>query len=189
VSGPVDEDWFPLVELTARLGALAWAEQAVGDCLQKWSAIEPDPVIAVFFDTAGRHHQWHAHVIRDCLPAYESLRENEPEQPPSPGWAAAIDAMGSLHDPDSTAARLRVLAKSIDPWFERELGMLMELANPVSDAGVSRWLRFVTLDHAEDGARAAVFLSNRSDDAVRLEDHHRLQLISRSVVELPEPLS
>gem|GEM_PF-887190 len=183
-----EDDWFPLAELTSRLGALAWVEHAVGEVLCGWSITEPDPGIAIFFDTCGRHHLWHAQVVRGCLPSYESLVGDEAEHPPTSGWTDALDAMAMLGDPAFTGARLQVLVKAIDPWLTRELGVLVDLANPVSDAAVTRWLRFVMIDHSDDEASARVLLAGRADDAVSLEAHQRVQLITRSVVSPPARL-
>lgn len=77
----------------------------------------------------------------------------------------------SLTDPDATDARLKALAKVIDPWIEREIGVLLDLARPISDASMVRWLRFISIDHHEDGEASASLLASRTSSAIRFDDH------------------
>lgn len=175
-----DDDWFPLAELTERLGGLAWVEQSVGDVLAGWTRHEADPAAAVFFGTTARHHQWHAEIVLSCLPTSPALLEQDPVRPPTQGWQRAVNALSTVVAPNSTATRLRAIVRTIDPWLQREIEALTVLARPVSDAAMQRWLRFVRIDHDDDGEVAAQLLANRADEAVQLDDHQLLQQLDLS---------
>jgi hypothetical protein len=165
------DDWFTLAELAGRLGSLVWVEEQLAELLRAWSTVEAHAPAAIFFATTGRHHRWHGEIVRSCLPTSPQLLEPEVVQPPTGGWRTSMATLQDLTDPDATAARLKSLAKVIDPWIDREIGVLLELARPVSDAPMMRWLRFVSLDHYDDGAAAEMLLAALVSDAVRFEDH------------------
>ena len=166
-----DDDWFSLAELTQRLGALVWVEGQVAELLVGWSRIEAAGSVALAFRATGGHHQWHAEILTDCLPTSPLLEPKDAVRPPTTGWQKAVETLSSLTDPEATAARLRSMVKVVDPWLEREIGSLTELARPVSDASMSRWLRFVSLDHADDGEALFHLLAARSSEPTRFEDH------------------
>jgi hypothetical protein len=63
------------------------------------------------------------------------------------------------------------LVKVIDPWLEREIGALHDLSRPISDAAMMRWLRFVSLDHRDDGVSAASLLTSQASMAVSVDGH------------------
>lgn len=175
-----DDDWFPLAELTARLGGLVWVEQSLSDVMRGWSTCEADPAAVILFGTAARHHQWHAEIVRDCLPTSPALLKPDPIRPPTDGWQRAADLLRELVTPDATATRLRAVVRTLDPWLDREIEALTLLARPVSDAPMQRWLRFVAIDHREDGDAATELLTSRVDEAVQLEDHQLLQQLDLS---------
>ncbi len=82
-----------------------------------------------------------------------------------------MTTLAELMEPDATVPRLKALAKVIDPWLEREIGALQELARPVSDAAMMRWLRFVSIDHHDDGQACALLVSSQSSTTVSVQDH------------------
>lgn len=166
-----DNDWFTLEELTGRIGGLVWVEEQLGDLLGFWLRVESDDATAVYLATASGHHRWHAEVLRKCLPTSPKLGAEHAVRPPTDGWDAAVVTLRKLNDPDATVARLRSLVKVLHPWVAREIGALVELARPVSDAPMSRWLRFVTIDHDDDGQAAVELLAAHADDAVRFDEH------------------
>lgn len=165
------DDWFTLAELTERLGGLVWVEEQMASLLQGWAAVESVAPVAVHFATSGRHHAWHAQVIRECLPTSPRLREVEPERSPTAGWEQAMTMLHNMTDIDATVPRLKALNKVLHPWLDREIGALSDLGRPVSDAPLMRWLRFVSLDHHDDGSAANSLLSSRVTSAVSVEDH------------------
>jgi len=154
-----------------RLGGLVWVESQLAELYQLWSQIEAHAPAAVFFATAGSHHSWHAEVVGDCLPTSPALGAQNAIQAPTKGWRSAISILGSLTGPDTTTPRLKAINKFIDPWLDREIGALVELARPVSDAPMMRWLRFVSIDHHDDGDAVSAMLAARSGEAVRFDDH------------------
>jgi len=174
------DDWFTLAELAGRLGSLAWVEDQIADVLTTWSAIESHASSAIFFSTTSAHHRWHAAVIRQCLPTSPQLRAADVEGPPTGGWSASIATLGGLIDPDATAARLKALAKVVDPWLDREVASLLDVARPISDAAMMRWLRFISIDHDEDGQAARELAAARSADAVRFDDHRAVSALDLS---------
>ena len=165
------DDWFTLAELTQRIGGLVWVEERLAEVLHAWSAVESHAATAVYLAAAGGHHRWHGEVMRGCLPTSSSLLEPDPIRAPTSGWATAIVTLGEFTDPDATHSRLRSLVRVVDPWLERETGALAELARPISDAPMMRWLRFVRIDHHDDADSAVQLLAATSEDMVRLDDH------------------
>jgi len=165
------DDWFSLAELTTRLGALVWVEEQLAQVLTQWGAIEDHAPSAVVFATTARHHAWHAEIIRGCLPTSPQLLEDEVVCTPTAGWQTAVVSLRALTDPGDTAVRLKALVKIVGPWLDREIGALLELGRPVSDAAMSRWLQFVSIDHQHDGEAVAALLTSQSSNAVRFGDH------------------
>ena len=162
------DDWFTLAELTERLGGLVWVEEQISQVLTLWAANEATAPTAIFFATAAGHHEWHAQVVRDCLPTSPRLLESEPVVAPTTGWDNTITTLRNLTDADATSARLKTLVKVINPWLDREIGALVDLARPVSDAAMMRWLRFVSIDHHEDNEAATHLAASQT---VRVGDH------------------
>lgn len=165
------DDWFTLVELTQRLGALVWVEEKLFELLGRWAVIESVPQVAVLFATTSRHHGWHAEIVESCLPTSPQLRTPDVIVPPTPGWQDAVVSLSTLTDAEATTARLRSLVKVVDPWVSRETESLLELARPVSDAAIARWLRFVEIDHHDDGHQIAPMLAALEQATVRFDDH------------------
>jgi len=166
------DDWFTLAELTERLGGLVWVEEQLAELLANWASTEEVASAAVFFATTSRHHQWHAQVVRDCLPTSPRLLISQVVRAPTVGWERAIVSLGELSRGNGTVPRLKALAKVIDPWLDREIGALGDVARPVSDAAMMRWLRFVSLDHHDDAAAAGLLSSSHaSSSAASVEDH------------------
>ena len=170
-----DDDWFSIAELTGRLGGLAWVEHSLSAVISDWAKSEADTAVAVVLRTTARHHEWHAEIVRSCLPTSPLLLDQDPVRPPTAGWERAVASLRTLQEPDSTAARLRVIVRVLDPWLQREIDALTLLARPVSDAAMQRWLRFASIDHHDDGEAIQLLLAGRADDAVRLDDHQLLQ--------------
>lgn len=166
-----DDDWFTLAELTGRLGALTWVETQLAEILDQWAAVESDEASVVYFATAAGHHRWHSEVVQNCLATSPRLREVEVVQAPTEGWRSSAVSLRELTNPDATAARLKSLVRLVDPWVDREISALLDLARPISDAATSRWLRFVSIDHHDDGHAAVELLAAHSHDAVRFDEH------------------
>jgi hypothetical protein len=165
------DDWFTLAELTERLGGLVWVEEQLAELLSSWASVEASASVAVVLATASSHHRWHAEVVRGCLPTSPRLREVEVVCAPTAGWENAIATLSALTEVNATLPRLKALVKVIDPWIEREIGALRELSRPISDAAMMRWLRFVSLDHDDDGAATASLLTSQASAAVWVNDH------------------
>lgn len=170
-----DDAWFPLQELTGRLGGLVWVEEQVAAVLDRWASVESHASTAIWCASTASHHRWHSEIVRSVLPTSPRLEPERAVRAPSPGWEHAIAALGALDDPARTAARHKAMMRAIDPWIERETGALLELARPVSDAPLLRWLGFCALDHDRDGDQLAALLDSLRDDAVRFDDHLLLQ--------------
>jgi hypothetical protein len=165
------DDWFTLAELTERLGGLLWVEEQLAELLSSWARVEASASVAVVFAATSGHHRWHAEVVRECLPTSPRLREVEVVSAPTAGWENAIATLSTLTGVNATLPRLKALVKVIDPWVEREIGALVDLSRPVSDAAMMRWLRFVSIDHHDDGAATASLLTSQASAAVSVNDH------------------
>jgi len=173
-------DWFSLQELTGRLGSVVWVESALADVTEQWSRIEAHAGAAVLFASTSGHHRWHAQIVRDCLPTSPQLQAEQAVRPPTDGWKNAVEVLASIAEPDATSTRLRALAKIVDPWLDREVGALVDLARPVSDAAMIRWLRFLSIDHHDDGEAVAQMLAARAGEAVGFDGHVLLHSIDLS---------
>ena len=165
------DDWFTLAELTERLGGLVWVEEQLSQLLAGWAANEASAPAAIFFATAGGHHAWHAQVVRGCLPTSPRLTEHEVVVAPTIGWTRTITTLATLTDAEATLPRLKALVKVIDPWLDREIGALVDLARPISDAAMMRWLRFITIDHHDDGQAAALLTASTASNTTYVDDH------------------
>ena len=165
------DDWFTLAELTGRLGSLVWVEAGLAEVLAGWSSIEAHAGAAVLFATTSGHHSWHAAIVRSCLPTTPSLLDPDVVTAPTTGWIESMNKLRAVDDPEATTARLKAVARVIDPWLDREYGALRDLARPISDAPMMRWLNFAALDHDHDGDAAAQLLTTRTAQAVRFDQH------------------
>jgi hypothetical protein len=165
------DDWFTLAELTERLGGLVWVEEQLSQLLTGWAANEASASAAIFFATAGGHHAWHAEVVRGCLPTSPSLTDHEVVVAPTNGWTRTITTLATLTDAEATLPRLKAVVKVIDPWLDREIGALVDLARPISDAAMMRWLRFVNLDHHDDNQAAALLTASSVSNTTYVDDH------------------
>ena len=165
------DDWFTLAELTERLGGLVWVEEQLSQLLAGWAANEASAPAAIFFATAGGHHAWHAQVVRGCLPTSPRLTEHDVVVAPAIGWTRTITTLGTLTDAGATLPRLKALVKVIDPWLDREIGALVDVARPISDAAMMRWLRFITIDHHDDGQAAALLTASTASNTTYVDDH------------------
>ena len=165
------DDWFTLAELTERLGGLVWVEEQLSQLLAGWAANEASAPAAIFFATAGGHHAWHAQVVRGCLPTSPRLTEHDVVVAPTRGWTRTITTLGTLTDAGATLPRLKALVKVIDPWLDREIGALVDVARPISDAAMMRWLRFITIDHHDDGQAAALLTASTASNTTYVDDH------------------
>jgi len=165
-----DDDWFSFAELADRLGSLVWVEQQLSALLMSWSRVEAEPSAAIAFFTAARHHNWHSEVMAGCLPTSPQLRETELVTAPTPGWEDAMALLSDQQQPTATTMRLGALTKVIHPWLERETSALVSLARPISDAAIMRWLRFIELDHSDDGDSLALLCASVESTTIQLED-------------------
>lgn len=165
------DNWFTLAELTGRLGALVWVEESLASVLEQWVGCEVEASAAVHFATAGAHHRWHGDVIRRCLPTSPRLDAANMVRPPTAGWEQSVATLASLVDPYAASTRLKALAKVVNPWLDREIGALLDLGRPVSDAAMMRWLRFVTIDHDHDSDATDMLLTSQASKATRFDDH------------------
>ena len=168
------DDWFTLAELTERLGALVWVEDQIAQVLHQWARVDQAPSAAVFFATAADHHRWHGSVVATCLPTSPRLGAEHAVRAPTSGWQRTVGTLQELTDPEATVTRVKALVRVIDPWLDRETNSLLDLARPVSDAPMMRWLQFVMQDHAHDGDAASLLLASQSSAAVSVDDHRLL---------------
>ncbi len=165
------DDWFTLAELTNRLGALVWVEENLANVLDQWVACESEASAAIHFATAGSHHRWHGEVIRGCLPTSPRLDAVNMILAPTSGWEQSVSTLSAIVEPDATEARLKALVKVVNPWLDREIGALLDLSRPISDAAMMRWLNFTTIDHDHDGEVAEMLLAAQASKAARFDDH------------------
>lgn len=159
-------DWFPLDELTGRLAGLVWVEQRLAEIFDSWITTTGHAASAVALSRAGKHHDWHAAILGDVLATSPQLAASERIVAPTGGWQRAVDQMLALEDIE---ARLAAIVHVTDPWLQREIDALQDLANPVSDSEHERLLRFVALDHVTDGEEIAALLSAHQTTAVDLQ--------------------
>ena len=153
------------------MGGLVWVESQLATIMRSWSQIEVEASVAVGFATIAGHHQWHSEVIEACLPTSPALDAEAAVSAPTEGWEAATQRLAALTDPDATTARLKAVVRVVDPWLSREIGALQELARPVSDAPMQRWLRFVSIDHDDDGEWASKLLTRGGNDVIGFDEH------------------
>ena len=168
--GDGSDEWFSLVELTSRLGGLVWIEKQLAEVVGTWSGADANPRAQVLFAEASRHHGWHAEIVGGCLPTSEDLNPQAAVRAPTQGWGHAVDQLGNLSDPESTVGRLLALTRVVDPWIARETGALVDLANPVSDRAMTRWFRFVDLDHDVDHDQMVELVNELQADTISLGD-------------------
>lgn len=166
-----DSEWFTLAELAQRLGGLVWVEDQLASLLEAWSQCDQHAPAAVAFARASGHHRWHAEVVRSCLPTSPQLLETEMVAAPTKGWQHSMDTLNAIVEADRTAVRVRALHKVLNPWIEREQSALLDLARPVSDAPLIRWLNFVAIDHRHDETAMAELVAQLSSETVRFDDH------------------
>ena len=162
----MSHEWFSLAEISERIGRLVWVEERLFEVVGEWSGAEPVHAAAVLFGSTSRHHGWHSQVLRECLPTSVQLREGSPVTAPTSGWQSAIAAMRSFDGEDATTMRLASLVRVVNPWLSRETGALIDVSRPTSDAAAARWLRFVGLDHDDDGSVAAELLDELQANTV-----------------------
>lgn len=185
---PTGDDWFPLEELNLRLAQLVWVEEAVAGVLDTWAGIESHAGATRAHAVAAAHHRWHAQVLGELLATSPALDASSAVGPPTPGWSQAIETLIELADPSRTATRLRVLLREINPWLARETGALLDLARPIADAELARWLRFIEIDHHDDGAGLGVMLEALIGNTESLEDRALLASVDlRSRPPAPSP--
>lgn len=173
-SEPSADDWFPLVELAGRIAELVWVEQSLAELYEAWSAFEPHSGARILLAQASRHHAWHAEVLTGCLPTSPQLGEQATPRPPTQGWADAITMLRSIDAADQSPARLAAIVRQLDPWLVRETTALLDLARPVADAHLTRWLRFIEIDHHDDGAAMAELLDALQANTISLRDRSLL---------------
>jgi len=164
------DDWFSLAELAERVAQLVWVEEHVAALLDEWASIEPHAGAAIVYARAAAHHRWHGKILRGCLPTSEQLSDASTPHAPTPGWLRAIDALRALDGDDETVVRLMGIVRKVDPWLARESAVLLDLARPVADAALIRWLGFIQIDHRDDGGHLAELLDALQTNTVSLRD-------------------
>jgi len=178
---PHPDEWFPLEELAERVAGLVWVERQLGRLLVGWAAIEEHPGARILMLQAGRHHDWHAEVLSGCLPTSVQLEEVARPSPPTEGWRDAVERLAEVDDPAQTISRLGAVVRELDPWLARESDTLFELARPIADAPLLRWLRFIEIDHDDDGRGMAELLDALAANTVSLTDHSMLHEIDLQI--------
>lgn len=176
-SGESTDDWFPLAELIERLAALVWVEKAMADLLDGWSRIEAHDRACAVFARAAAHHRWHADTIAGIVPTSPRLAEAATPHPPTSQWQAAIASLAELDAPDRTATRLAALVRELNPWLARETAALVDCAQPIADSALVRWLRFIEIDHHDDGSAVAELLNTLATNTVDMRDYELIASI------------
>lgn len=171
---PDPDDWFPLEELAGRIAALVWVEQTIADLYESWSALEPHSGARILLARAASHHRWHAEILTQCLPTSPQLAEAATPSAPTAGWADAVTTLQSIDGADQSPARIAAIVREIDPWLVRETTSLLDLARPVADAHLTRWLRFIEIDHHDDGKVMAELLDVLQANTISLADRSLL---------------
>lgn len=167
---PDPDDWFPLEELAGRIAALVWVEQTVANLYDSWSALEPHSGARILLARAASHHGWHADILTQCLPTSPQLADVATPVPPTTGWSDAVTTLRSIDGSDQSPARIAAIVREIDPWLMRETTSLLDLARPVADAHLTRWLRFIEIDHCDDGEVMAELLDALQANTISLAD-------------------
>lgn len=170
-----NDDWFTFDEATTRLAALVWVEQQLVDVLELWAMSSADAAATVAFGRAARHHEWHASLLVEALATSPQLDASARIVAPTSGWTAAATKLKAL---ESVDVRLTAVERIVEPWLEREIGALRDLANRVSDRDHDRLLGFVSLDHTADHAEIRELLAERSQAAIDLDDRRELAEIT-----------
>lgn len=170
-----NDEWFPITELTHRIGALIWVEEQLADVALGWSRSVQQPAAAVAFAEAGEHHIWHASTLRDHLPTSAALDAAAAVRAPTKGWERGAATLVGIVEMQSRAT---AMTRLIHPWLDREFEALFAVCNPTSDRALLRALRFCDLDHSGD--LAAIAQLGDSSGAVNLGDRRRLNEIDLS---------
>ena len=171
------DDWFPLEELTQRIAALVWVERALADLYERWSTVESHSGARILLAQASRHHAWHAEVLGECLPTSPQLAGDATPTAPTQGWADALTTLTAIDGESESPARIAAVVRELDPWLARETTALLDLARPVADAHLTRWLRFVEIDHHEDSKAMAALLDALQANTISLHDRTLLNRI------------
>lgn len=174
---PDPDSWFPFEELAERIAALVWVEQSLADLFEAWSSAEVHSGARILLAQTGRHHAWHAQVLSECLPTSPELADRAMPRRPTQGWADAIALLRSIVDGDQSPVRIAAVVRELDPWLVRETSALLDLARPVADAHLTRWLRFIEIDHHDDATSMAALLDVLQANTVSLHDRSLLSQI------------
>ena len=174
---PDPDDWFTFEELAKRLAALVWVEQSLADLFQAWSALDAHSGARILLAQTGRHHAWHAETLNGCLPTSPQLADAATPRAPTQGWADALSILRAVDATDQSPARIAAIVRELDPWLKRETTALLDLARPVADAHLIRWLRFIAIDHHDDGAAMAELLEALQANTISLQDRSLLNQI------------
>lgn len=148
----------PLVELTHRLGGLAWVSR-------KLFAIEGQRAGgatnhgAVHLSTHSRHHGWHAQLLAEAMPDSPALESAAHIVAPAAGWFAAVEFMDKLDDDDTVAVLVGLYRHLVPRALSGTTRLLADLTDP-GDAAMRRSLEFVLADQQTDLAGGVGLLTD-----------------------------
>ncbi len=165
-TGDSNDRWFPLVELAGRIGGLIWVEQQLFELLGAWATDETDVASKLLFAETGRHHGWHAQLLTEALPTSPELLDRSLISAPSDGWVSAPSQLRRLQ---GAGVRIRALERVLNPWVDREIAALQDLAVPSSDRPSTRLLNIVGFDHRRDQSECERVTEKRNSDVVDLD--------------------
>ena len=132
---------------TARfLGCARWLELRCFEVLGGWVASTAEPEVKLALARQSHHHAWHAELFERVLPVANGLADHRDAEPGG-GWTAFMDSLGAL---ELTADRLTAAYALLLPAKLAEYEHWLEVADPVRDAPVRRWLGFVVADERVD---------------------------------------
>lgn len=163
----------PLDDIARRVGHCRWLEERCFEMLGGWVASTPEPEVKLLFARHSRHHAWHAELLFTCLP---DTRDHDPDTltaPAADGWPPAVD---TLRAADDTLSRLSIVSRVLVARLAAEYDSLLDVASPVRDAPLLRWVGVLVGDErarwAESEALLATFDADRvADAAARAQAH------------------
>ena len=170
----------PIEDGARLLGAHVWAERQLFEVVGGFAADEQVPAAAVFFDTRGAHHAWHATLLAELLPVVPGLDHGALTAAPS-GAGATLEVLAGRR---GTLARLAGLVRVVWPRLVEGYRAHLALAAPVADAPLARVLRLVVFDEEDALAEGEALLGR-----LGAVDPDGLAEALRGTAELEAPLA
>jgi hypothetical protein len=149
---PTSRAPLPLDASARLIGRYCWIEMRLFEILGGWVPDVPELDAKLQLATRSRHHGEHAELWHGLVPTIGGEPAGRFVEPPSPGFAAFLDAVSEPTGPGSTVERLvgahRVLLPHALATYERHLSG----ASGPADRPTARALQRVVSDERDESA-------------------------------------